>query len=106
MDAHIVESRHTAYATPRFLQVHEARPLFVAADNVRVVRYSRDARQDLEGGVTELDRLLAGLAVHKPKHPAPDIDLGPAQRADFAKAGAGKDQQPDGCNDPWGRHHV
>ena len=106
VDAHIVEPGQPSYPTPGLLQVHKMRPWSLAADDIGVVRQARDTRQNLERRIAKMDRLLAGLAVPKAEHPPPDIDLGPAQRADFAEASAGEDEQPDGCDDPWGGQHF
>ena len=57
---------------------------------------ARTSRAEL----TELDRLLARLAVAEPEHAARKIDLSPTQRADFAEAGASKNQQSDRGNYP------
>ena len=63
-------------------------------------------RQDLKRRIAEMDRLLAGLAVAEPKHPTLFVDLGPAQRANFAETSAGEDQQPNRRDDPRGRQHF
>ena len=91
-------------AAPELPQVHPMPPLFFAYDHKGVAMDARQLGDHLQRRFTQMDRLdfqfAAGagrLVILQAEDGLCQFYLRPAQGKDFAKPGAGENEQTDGC---------
>jgi hypothetical protein len=93
MNAKISKASERAHALPWLLNADERRPGPIARQYVSIARHPRQPFQDRHRAWRQIKVFGTGLAVWQPGSALSRVDPIPAQRQDFAQAGASEDQQ-------------
>ena len=96
VDADVLDAGAGADALPEGLQIAQALARQGAEDDPRVAFDALGVAEQVDGGLTEMDDLRAGLGIRQAQDALGQIDVRPLQCHDLVQPAAGQDQQAGG----------
>ena len=93
VDAHLLDAGAGAGALAEGLKVSQALARQGAGDDPRLALYALGVAEQVDGGLSEMDDLGAGLGIRQVQDALGQIDVGPLQRHDLVQPTSGQDQQ-------------